>query len=66
MSHLKTEIILNASKDKVWNTLTDLSNYANWNPFIVSSEGQAEVGQRITNKMVNNGKATVSNLSSQI
>ena len=59
MSQLKTEIVLNASKEKVWDTLTDLKQYANWNPFIVSSKGEAVVGQRLTNKMVNKGKATV-------
>lgn len=56
MSHLKTEIILNAAPEKVWNTLTDFSNYKNWNPFIISSEGEAEVGQRLTNTMLNKGK----------
>ena len=61
MKHLKTEIILNASKEKVWNTLTDLENYANWNPFIVSSKGEAVVGQKLTNKLISNGKETVFN-----
>ncbi|MEM9935007.1 MAG: SRPBCC domain-containing protein [Bacteroidota bacterium] len=59
MSHLKTEIILNASTEKVWKTLTDLPNYQHWNPFIISSEGEPVVGNRITNKMVLNGKVNV-------
>ena len=61
MTQLRTEIILNASPEKVWSTLTDLSNYANWNPFIVSSEGEPAVGQRITNTMISRGKPTVFN-----
>ena len=61
MSHLKTEILLNASKEQVWNTLTSLEDYADWNPFIVSSSGEAVVGQRLTNKMMNKGKATIFN-----
>jgi hypothetical protein len=59
MSHLKTEIILNASKEKVWKVLTELQNYQNWNPFIISSGGEAIIGQRITNKMLIKRKTTV-------
>ena len=59
MNHLKTEIVLNASKEKIWNTLTDFDSYENWNPFIISSQGEAVVGQRLTNAMVNKGKTTV-------
>ena len=59
MKHLKTEIILNAPKEKVWNTLTDFSNYANWNPFIVSSAGEPVLGQRLKNTMISRGKPTV-------
>lgn len=59
MSHLKTEIILNASKEKIWNTLTTFKDYETWNPFIISSEGEAVVGKKLTNKMLNNGKVNV-------
>lgn len=59
MKHLKTEIILNASKDKVWNTLTKIENYKDWNPFIVSSEGEIKQGKQLTNTMMNNGKPMV-------
>ncbi len=59
MKHLKTEILIDAPKEQVWNILIDLAGYANWNPFIVSSEGEAIVGQKLKNKLMNNGKATV-------
>lgn len=59
MTQLKTEIVLNASKETIWNTLTDFDSYENWNPFIISSQGEAIVGQRLTNTMVNKGKTTV-------
>ena len=44
---IKTEIIINASPEKVWAILTNFSNYPNWNPFIKSIEGKTEVGQKI-------------------
>ncbi|RYZ45415.1 MAG: SRPBCC domain-containing protein, partial [Chitinophagaceae bacterium] len=33
---IKTEIVINASKEKVWAILTNFSQYPQWNPFIVS------------------------------
>jgi hypothetical protein len=32
---IKTEIIINASKEKVWQVLTDFKSYPRWNPFIM-------------------------------
>ncbi|NJO90032.1 MAG: SRPBCC domain-containing protein [Chloroflexia bacterium] len=51
MKQIKTEIIINASKEKVWTILTDFENYKNWNPFIVNSGGKAVVGSKLTNTM---------------
>lgn len=45
---IRTEIIINATPDKVWAILTDFKNYPQWNPFIKSIEGQADVGNKIT------------------
>ena len=62
MKELKTEIILNASTEQVWNALTDLDQYASWNPFIVSSKGEIKVGSKLTNTLLSKGKPTVTNI----
>jgi hypothetical protein len=48
---LHTEVEIAAPIEVVWETLTDLAAYPDWNPFIVSAEGRAEVGERLTNRM---------------
>lgn len=53
---ITTEIVIHASKEKVWELLTDFENYKNWNPFIVQSTGKAIAGTRLTNTVKNNGK----------
>ncbi len=50
---IRTEITIDASKEKVWNILTDLDNYKNWNPFIIISEGKVREGNQIINTMKN-------------
>ncbi len=45
---IKTEILINATPEKVWAILTDFSNYPNWNPFIKSVKGEVKVGNKIT------------------
>ena len=47
MKEIRTEIIINASKDKVWNVLTNFIEYPEWNPFIRSLEGQAVKDTRL-------------------
>lgn len=37
---IHTEVTINASIQLVWDVLTDISEYPNWNPFIKSIEGQ--------------------------
>jgi hypothetical protein len=54
--NITTEIIINASKEKVWAILTDFENYKNWNPFMISSTGKAEAGTRLVNVMKNKDK----------
>ena len=48
---LTTEIDIDAGPAQVWEVLSDLSAYARWNPFIVSADGEAEVGNRLTLRM---------------
>lgn len=52
MAHeLHTEIEIAAPPETVWEILTDLGVYPEWNPFITSSEGVVAVGQRLTNRL---------------
>ncbi|WP_143960067.1 SRPBCC domain-containing protein [Litoribacter populi] len=50
---IKTEITINAPKEKVWGILTDFEKYYQWNPFIIKSQGRAVEGSFLTNTMVN-------------
>lgn len=45
---IKTAININASAEKVWNALTDFSDYPKRNLFIKSITGEPKVGTRIT------------------
>nr|WP_315224744.1 SRPBCC domain-containing protein [uncultured Flavobacterium sp.] len=45
---INTQIIINATPDKVWSVLTGFDNYSNWNPFIKNIIGEPKVGSRIT------------------
>lgn len=44
---IKTEILINATSEKVWSILTNFENYPNWNPFIKSIKGEVKVGNKI-------------------
>ena len=44
---IKTEILINASPEKVWSILMDFDKYPNWNPFIKSLEGEAKIKNKI-------------------
>jgi len=48
---LHTEIEIDATPEVVWQVLTDLDGYAEWNPFITSSIGTPEVGEKLVNRM---------------
>lgn len=52
MGHeLHTEIEIAATPETVWAILTDLEAYAEWNPFVTSSQGTVAVGERLVNRM---------------
>lgn len=55
---IRTEIIINAPKEKVWDILTDFDKYQQWNPFIVKSQGKAIPGSYLVNTM-KNGRDTM-------
>ena len=47
MKELRTEIEIQATPDKVWQVLTSLDKYPEWNPFIYHAIGEAEVGKTV-------------------
>jgi hypothetical protein len=47
MKTIETKIIINASTDKVWDTLMDFENYPTWNPFIKSISGDQKTGSNL-------------------
>lgn len=51
MKEVKTEIIINAPKDKVWSVMMDFSAYPEWSTFIRSIEGEARLGARLKNTL---------------
>jgi hypothetical protein len=44
---ITTHLIVEASVEDVWDTLTDLAGYCTWNPFITAAAGTISVGQRL-------------------
>jgi len=48
---LHTEIEINAPAETVWDILTDLNDYPNWNPFITESSGDVAVGAKLVNRL---------------
>jgi len=60
MKHkIRTEIIINASKEKVWSILADLEAYPTWNPFIVQSIGKLQPNTKLKNRLQNGAKTIV-------
>jgi hypothetical protein len=48
---LTSEIEIRATPRQVWDVLVDLERWSEWNPFVTRSEGLAEVGSRLVNRM---------------
>lgn len=44
---LETEIEIEASKEKVWEILSDFPSYPQWNPFIKSIHGEPREGTKL-------------------
>lgn len=47
MKEITTEILINASPEKVWSILLDFSHWKDWNPIIASAEGKAELDSQV-------------------
>ena len=48
---LHTDITIAAPPAAVWQALTDLERYAEWNPFIIESSGEVREGERLINRL---------------
>lgn len=48
MINIRTEIIIDANAQTIWNKLIDFNSYSHWNPFIVNIKGNQVVGARLT------------------
>jgi len=44
---IKTQLVINASAEKVWAVLTNFEKYPEWNPFIKSIKGNVKVGSSL-------------------
>jgi len=44
MRNIKTEVVINASVEEVWNVLMDHQSYPKWNPFIKQISGSTQPG----------------------
>jgi len=44
---LRSEIVIDAPSERVWNILTDLDRFPEWNPFIRRASGRIETGARL-------------------
>lgn len=51
MKEIRTETVIKAHPEKVWNVLMDFYSYADWSRFIKSIEGDGEVGSELKVKM---------------
>ena len=47
MKEIRTEIEINAPKERVWEVLMDFEKHSEWNPFIKSIEGQSILGGKL-------------------
>mgnify|MGYP001828846700 FL=1 len=48
---IETEVDIAASPETVWEVLTDLDRYEEWNPFVTSSKGRVAVGETLRNRL---------------
>lgn len=48
---LRTETVIHASSARIWEILMDFDSYPNWNPFIISINGNQLAGSTLTVKL---------------
>jgi hypothetical protein len=47
MKSLHAAVEIDAPAERVWQVVSDLARYCDWNPFIVRSAGEPRVGERL-------------------
>jgi hypothetical protein len=47
LKEVRTEVVLDASPERVWQVFTDLPSFRSWNPFIKEAEGELKVGAKL-------------------
>ncbi len=47
MKELRSEIKINASATRVWDALTDLDSFHEWNPFVRRAVGEVKEGEKL-------------------
>ena len=47
MKENRNEIEIQATPEQVWEVLTDLDKYAEWNPLLYNAEGKVAVGEKV-------------------
>ena len=47
MREIRTEIQIRASPERVWAVLTDFASFHQWNPFILTVNGNPRVGAKL-------------------
>ncbi len=57
---IRTWIDIDASPEAVWDVLTDLEQFEEWNPFITKAEGVVKEGERISVFLKPEGKKGMS------
>ena len=50
-AEIVTEVQIDATPGEVWSVLGDPASYRDWNPFIVSMEGELVEGATLTNTL---------------
>ncbi len=47
MKENRSEIVINASAEKVWHVMTDLEHYSEWNPLLYRGSGSVKLGETV-------------------
>ena len=47
MKQIRTEMEIQATPERVWQVLTDLASFPDWNPFIRAAQGDLREGARL-------------------